>query len=149
MPYVFTNDCSVSAGPDGPMLRPCLGRGVGDFVALAYCFRRSRRRRLVDRHSLPFPWTLSLHRRWRLSPPCVLPLPPWPNSPSVLPFPFPWSAVQTEPRDFPCFTALCRVHTEAGGGGMTPLAVVLSAAGSAYWPLAWNPPRRASSPSSP
>ena len=28
--------------------------------------------------------------------------------------PFPWSAVPTEPPDFPCFTALCQVHAEEG-----------------------------------
>ena len=27
---------------------------------------------------------------------------------------FPWSVVPTEPLDFPCFTALCQVHTEKG-----------------------------------
>ena len=49
-----------------------------------------------------------------LSPPCVLPLPPCPIFPSLLPFPFPGSIVPTEPPDFPCFTALCGVHTEEG-----------------------------------
>ena len=49
-----------------------------------------------------------------LSPPCVLPLLPWPVFPSLLPFPFPWEVVPTQPPDFPCFTAPCRVHTEEG-----------------------------------
>ena len=31
-----------------------------------------------------------------------------------LPFPVPWSVVPTEPPDLPCFTSLCRVHTEEG-----------------------------------
>ena len=59
-----------------------------------------------------------------LSPPCVLPLPPWPVFPSLLPLPFPWSVVPTEPPDFPSFMALCQVHTEEGncpcrwGGGV-------------------------------
>ena len=43
------------------------------------------------------------------SPPCVLLLAPCPIFPCPLPFPFPW-----EPPDFPCFTALCPVHTEEG-----------------------------------
>ena len=46
-----------------------------------------------------------------LSPPCVLPLPPYPISTSPLPFPFPWLVV---PPDFPCFTALCWVCAEEG-----------------------------------
>ena len=45
-----------------------------------------------------------------LSPPFDLPLPPCPNLPSLLPFPFPWSVVPTEPRDLPCFTSPRRVH---------------------------------------
>ena len=56
------------------------------------------------------------------SPPCALPPPPWPVSPSLLPFPFPREVVPTEPPDRPCSTALCRVHTRratalAGGLG--------------------------------
>ena len=42
---------------------------------------------------LSFPWTLSLPLAVvpsGLSPPCVLPLPPWPIFSSLLPFPFPW-----------------------------------------------------------
>ena len=35
---------------------------------------------------------------------------------SVFPFPFPWSVAPTDPPDFPCFTAPCRVHTEEGNG---------------------------------
>ena len=49
-----------------------------------------------------------------LSPPFVLPRPPCPILPSLLPFPFPWYVVPTEPPDFACFTALCRVHTVEG-----------------------------------
>ena len=45
---------------------------------------------------------------------CSPPLPPCPIFPSLLPFPFPWSVVPTKPLDFPCFTALCQVHTEEG-----------------------------------
>ena len=41
-----------------------------------------------------------------LSPPCALPPPPWPILPSLLTLPFPWSAVPTQPPDFPCFDAL-------------------------------------------
>ena len=76
-----------------------------------------RRRLLADRHSLPFPWTLSLHRRGCPSasqhPVSFLSLlglsfPPY--------FPFlSLGIVPTEPPDFPCFTALGR-----GGGGVTP-----------------------------
>ena len=32
----------------------------------------------------------------------------------LLPFPFPWSVVPTEPLDLPYLTSLCRVHTEEG-----------------------------------
>ena len=76
--------------------------------------------RLCQRSSWTFPVSLlrggSMQRRATalsplLSPPCVLPLP---TVPSLLPFPFLWSVVPTEPPDFACFTALCRVHTEEG-----------------------------------
>ena len=72
-----------------------------------------------------------------LSPPCDLPVPPCPTFPSLLPFPFPRSVVPTEPSDFPCFTALCRVPTEegnvprkvgGGGGGWFCLPYGLGAA---------------------
>ena len=33
---------------------------------------------------------------------------------TLLPFPFPWSVVPTEPPDLPCFTSLRRVHAEEG-----------------------------------
>ena len=93
---------------------------------------------LADRHSLPFPWTLSLHRRWcpsashhpltclfllALTFPLYFPFPflglslrrPWCISLSpLLPFPFPWSVVPTEPPDLPCFTSPHRVHAEEG-----------------------------------
>ena len=36
---------------------------------------------------------------------------------TLLPFPFPWSVVPTEPPDLPCFTSLRRVHAEEGKGG--------------------------------
>ena len=49
-----------------------------------------------------------------LSQPCALPLPPWTIFPSLLTLPFPWYVVPMEPPDFPCFTALCRAHTEEG-----------------------------------
>ena len=42
------------------------GRGAGGFGMTPWCddLVCSWRRLLADRHSLPFPWTLSLHRRW-------------------------------------------------------------------------------------
>ena len=71
----------------------------------------SWRRRLADRHSLPFPWTLSLmgggaHRPLTTLCPSSSSLPNLSLSTSL-----------SEPPDFPCFTALCGVHTEEGGGG--------------------------------
>ena len=41
-------------------------RSKGDFGMTPWCddLVCSWRRLLADRHSLPFPWTLSLHRRW-------------------------------------------------------------------------------------
>ena len=63
----------------------------------------------------PFPFP------WPFPPQAVVPLTTLcpsssslPNLPSLLSFPFPWSVVPTEPPDFPCLTALCRVHTEEG-----------------------------------
>ena len=62
----------------------------------------------------PFP---SLRRgAHRPLPP--LPLSAWPILTSPHPLPFPWEVLPTEPQDCPCFTALCRVHTEGGGGGV-------------------------------
>ena len=61
------------------------------------------RRQLADRHVLPFPRTLSLHRRWCPSashrPVSVISLlgPSFP----LLPFPFSWEVVPPEPPDFP------------------------------------------------
>ena len=42
------------------------GGGGGGFGMTPWCddLVCSWRRLLADRHSLPFPWTLSLHRRW-------------------------------------------------------------------------------------
>ena len=79
----------------------------------------SRRRGLANRHSLPFPWTLSLHRRWCPSAshrpvPFLFLL--------VLSFPlyFPFLSLgrlcQRSPRTFP--VALCRVRTERRGWGL-------------------------------
>ena len=44
----------------------CRGGGGGRFGMTPWCddLACSWRRLLADRHSLPFPWTLSLHRRW-------------------------------------------------------------------------------------
>ena len=94
-------------------------------------------RPLADRHSLPFRWTLSLHRRWCQSAShhpvtflflCALtfslPFPflslglslhrLWCPSASHHPFPFHslWSVVPTEPLDLPCFTSMRRVHVQ-------------------------------------
>ena len=60
-----------------------------------------------------------------LSPPSDLPLPPWPILPSLLPLPFPREVVPTEPPDFPCFTAPCRVHTTVCAAGARHEAMVL------------------------
>ena len=87
------------------------GRGGGVGVTpLVYCSRLQLA--APDRHSLPFPWTLSLHRRWcpaASQPPCALPLPRWPILPSPLPFPFPWP--------FPPEAAVPRGGGEAGSTG--------------------------------
>ena len=55
----------------------------------------------------------------------------WPIRTSPLPLPFHREGVPVEPRDFPCFTALCRVRTEEGNGPR-------------HWPGAsqWAPPCR-------
>ena len=72
----------------------CIWRaGGGGFGMRPWCddLVCSGRRLLANRHSLPFPWTLSLRVvPISFSPPCDLPLPPCPNCPSPLPFPFPW-----------------------------------------------------------
>ena len=46
--------------------KPVLGQGGGGFGMTPWCVVLvcSWRRLLADRHSLPFPWTLSLRRRW-------------------------------------------------------------------------------------
>ena len=49
---------NVAAGPFGG-----IGEGFG-MRPLCIVLVCSWRRLLADRHSLPFPWTLSLHRRW-------------------------------------------------------------------------------------
>ena len=43
-----------------------MGHSAGDFGMTPWCddLVCSWRRLLADRHSLPFPWTLSLHRQW-------------------------------------------------------------------------------------
>ena len=76
-----------------------------------------RRRPSASCHfPLPFPdlpWNplpLQAALPISFSPPCALPLPPWPSFPSLLPFPFPWEGVPTEPPDCPCFPK--------GGGGV-------------------------------
>ena len=45
---------------------PTIGGGGGGFGMTPWCddLVCRWRRLLADRHSLPFPWTLSLHRRW-------------------------------------------------------------------------------------
>ena len=93
-----------------------LGRGGGGGGMTLWCVLvlvGSGRRQLADRHSLPFPRTLSLRKAVvpvGLSPPCALPLPAGLPLPSLLPLPFPPEVVPTEPPDFPCFAAPCRVH---------------------------------------
>ena len=93
-----------------------LGGGGGGFGMLPWCnvLVCSRRRLLAYRRSRPFPWTLSLQKRWcplASHHPVSFLFLFCPIFPSLLPFPFPWSLV---PLDFPCFTALCQVHTEEG-----------------------------------
>ena len=119
----------------------------------------SWRRLWANRHSLPFPWTLSGclcffaygpvssalscpatcsliggGAHWPL-PPCVLPLPPCPIFPSLLPFPLPWSVVLTEPPDVPYFIALCRIHTEGNFPRRCPGASKQSSQTSSAGPL--------------
>ena len=101
----------------------------------------SWRRLLADRHSLPFPWTLSLHRRWCPSashhpltflslPALTFPLPsPFPSlglsirgpwCPSASPHSFPSLSLgrlcQRSPRTCPV-SLLCVESTQSGGGG--------------------------------
>ena len=74
---------------------------------------------------------------------------------TLLPFPFPWSVVPTEPPDLPCFTSLRRVHAEEGkclrrwpgaskrpsqAGGEVPLPN--GGWWALGWPLAGSFPRR-------
>ena len=82
-----------NATPSPAICQNLWGGGGGGGVGMTpWCvvLVRSWRRLLADRHSLPFPWTLSLHRRWCPSAShhpltflflCALPFP--------LPFPFP------------------------------------------------------------
>ena len=101
----------------------------------------SWRRLLADRHSLPFPWTLSLHRRWCPSAShhpltflfllaLTFPLPsPFPSlglslcrppCPSASPHSFPSLSLgrlcQRSPRTCPV-SLLCVESTQRGGGG--------------------------------
>ena len=52
--------------PPHPRVRPTMVVVGGGFGMTPWCVDLvcSWRRLLADRHSLPFPWTLSLHRRW-------------------------------------------------------------------------------------
>ena len=81
----------------------------------------SGRRLSAERHSLPFPWALSLRRRRPPSAPQPLtpslsPLPGL-SSPPPHPLPFPPEVVELEvPTEPPSCTAPCRVRTEEGHG---------------------------------
>ena len=77
----------------GSTVRVCVGGGgIGMSPSCVVLVCRGRRL-LADRHSLPVPWDPfppSAAVPIGPSPPCALPLPPWPILPSLLPFPFPW-----------------------------------------------------------
>ena len=114
--------------------------GEGGFGMTPWCddLACSWRRLLADRHSLPFPWTLFLHRWWCplashhpvpfiFLPTLTVPLPsPFPSLGLCLhrplpigltplfSVPFPWSVVPTEPPHLPYFTSLSRVNAEEG-----------------------------------
>ena len=64
MTFSFDLSCaSWGPGPETYIIPYPGGRGFGMSLSwiVLVC---SGRRRLADRHSLPFPWTLSLRRRW-------------------------------------------------------------------------------------
>ena len=50
--------------PHSPTLKMRGGGGVWHVALVSFVLVCSWRRLLADRHSLPFPWTLTLHRRW-------------------------------------------------------------------------------------
>ena len=127
--------------------------GGGGFGMTPWCdLVCSWRRLLADRHSLPFPWTLSLHRRWCPSasdhpltflflPALTFPLPsPFPSlglslrrpqCPSASPHSFPSLSLdrlcQRSPRTCPV-SLLCVESTQrkadVGGGGTENQAVM-------------------------
>ena len=86
--------CSIQAGGGFGMTPWC-----DDLVC-------SWRRLLADRHSLPFPWTLSLHRRWCPS-----------ASHHPLPFLFLHALTFPLPFPFPSLGLSLRRPQAAGGGG--------------------------------
>ena len=128
----------------------------------------SWRRLLADCHSLPFPWTLSLHRRWCPSasrhpvtflflPALTIPLPcPFlslrrPRCPSASHHSFPSHSrgrlCQRSPRT--CFTSLRRVHIEEGkclrrwpGASKRPSQAGGGVSLPMGWPLAGSFPRQ-------
>ena len=149
-----------------PNLVEPLSVGGGGFGMTPWCddLVCSWRRLLADHHSLPFPWTLSLHRRWCPSAShhpltflfllaLTFPLPsPFPSlglslcrppCPSDSPHSFPSLSLgrlcQRSPRTCPV-SLLCVESTQGGGGGGTrPWGLALLACGGAYWPLALEP----------
>ena len=124
----------------------------------------SWRRLLADRHSLPFPWTLSLYRRWCPSAShhpltflfllaLTFPLPsPFPSlglslcrppCPSASPHSFPSLSLgrlcQRSPRTYPV-SLLCVESTQRKAGGLVENSQFLGEVGS---PLPPPPPRSA------
>ena len=103
--------------PDG-MSHGGGGGGMTPWCVVLVC---SGRRQLADRQSLPFPWTLSPHRRWCPSAShrplsCLSPV--GLSFPLYSPFLSLWRLCQWSPRIFPV-SLLCLGSTQRGGGGLS------------------------------